>query len=343
MTTPSRSINTELYLEALAQAPTISPGEIEQFKGELARSFGLSSEKLPQTLSVNRGIRGGDGDIYIEQSFSDAGMTRLHINEDGSMNNADTRITARAQPTFLSYFIAGIFGKGELSQTQVTPLDAKIMEGVQQLYACASTKGSVAACAADRGAELLRSAKVDIDEAARRQTAEAKAQVAAMVEEIESAARAARKTEIDTLLNESEKMWILCEEQLPMVREKGRGFFSTDHSPELRQLLHSYHPYRFFNGTSDDLENAKMRHAKSVELTQKVWGLLKDWRINDYKLYRSLNCQVVSSQTTWCYAGAYTDNEVSCDFGVTIENDQNDCGVPPSEPGPSTNDIDMRP
>lgn len=263
MAIQAKNINTDAYFNVLAQIPGVRAEDVADLRAKIEQ--GLGGGGLPESLSFYQGMGSGDGKIFL--SRGSAADTRLHINAQGSITNEETGFKSGASPKFLSYFIGGIFGKGELVQSALSPIDVKIIDGAEKLYTCATAEGSLAACRSDQGAEILLSAKLDLDEAAKLQ----------------------RQTQIDTLQRESEEMWVKAEQYYRQRTADDKRAFVFDQAPEISEVMKRYEIYRYYTGNSDVLSNAEMRRRKAVEMSGALLAL--EIESSNFNLYKEFDCR----------------------------------------------------
>lgn len=285
----TRRMNLSLYLDVMGSLPGVTSSDVEAARQTLIRTFG----DIPSSVTFERGVRHGDGDIVTQQDWTgDDGHvhhTTLHLLENGQFANYDTHFSASLPTSLARYFFAGIFGTDEMSSSmrsvdtnailagswnpafdpQQTPSVSyyapELMEGARLLYSCAQDAGSLSACLTSDGGKIISAvkAKYEADSAAHDQAVRENQDRQRIAQE--QAAQQQRQSQIDNYERDSERAWTDAE----MLREASRGIAAGD-PDDIQDIMNRYAIYRYYGGTSDDLENARMRYQKSLEMMRDI-------------------------------------------------------------------------
>ena len=329
MVETSRTINLPLYLEVMGHLPGVTSSDIAQARQALTSAFG----NFLSSVTFERGVRFGDGDISVSQDWTgDDGRsysTTLHLLENGGLVNYDINFRASLPSSLGRYFFAGIFGTDELSGS-VRPVDTssiisgrwnlsfdpqqeaslsnyapELMEGVRLFYECAEDERSVSSCQNSDGVTIITAVReqFESDRAAHENAVRENAERQRIAQE--QAAEQARQTQIDDYQQRSEQAWRDAEQ----LREASRGWADGD-PDDIQEIMDRYEIYRYYAGSSDDLENARVRYEKSREMMRAIandgggWPQFRE---------RFCNAQSVTEGHGSCAGSSY-------DYGTTIYN-----------------------
>lgn len=130
-----------LYMDVLSKLPGVTDADIEETEDVIRHAF----TKMPKELVFNRGKQ-GDGRIWAPRYWYDYKyIAHMYFYQDGKVVEEAKQYEGQLPESIALYFFGGIFGKDEV-KGEVKESDAKIIQGVRDLYECAVAKGSVEYC-----------------------------------------------------------------------------------------------------------------------------------------------------------------------------------------------------
>lgn len=131
----TRTIETKLYLDVLAQMPEVSAQDLEKTREVLTAAFGA----LPERIVFDRDFEPGDGIITATATVPSGDGTmrraRFFLNETGSLSSAETSFRQQLPYWSGALFFSGIFGRSETTSLRNQPVDLNaIAAGTLRLY-----------------------------------------------------------------------------------------------------------------------------------------------------------------------------------------------------------------
>lgn len=284
MGTDTRTINLTRYLEVISQMPGVKPEDVSEAQNTLKKLFKDSYE----TATFSRGLIAGDGKITIPMihagpSDNDV-STNYVLSEYGAITNEETGYSSGLSNNLSTYFFAGIFSIDEMTgdyaasafdkESAVSP--AKLIKGLQDYYSCLKS-AKTEKCDRASGAQLLASEKTATEErrvAKERAEIEARRSKEAKARETE---KAAKEGQINSSNAQSETIWTTVESYYDRAKNDD-GVFNSIRPRDLMEIMDRYRSYRFYTGTTDPLENAKIKLQKAMEMIRAVANNSTGWR-----------------------------------------------------------------
>ncbi len=343
----TRTINLPLYLKVLEQLPGVDAEQTATVHDTFAKAYAPGT--IPRTLTFDRGLFRGDGDILLRQNWAGydgrTHQTTLHMRSGGHLSNNESGFRSRLPRGIAPLFFGGIFGADELEdylridldvqgalaagwaeavptadpsrKPNRSPYDAILSEGAYQLYSCAAKKGSIEACSSSTGMRLIDAVEKRMaNEEKSYDIAVAKKQETDRLEKERTEREAVEKKKQDQIAayqKTSESTWKEVESYHKYAMDEDWKIWV--HPDDIMAIMDRYRSYRFYGGTNDELGNARIR----AEMADKMLGEIGHNKTGR-RYFKKNHCRVTWSERYSCgmdeSGSGGTKSTYTCSHGV---------------------------
>lgn len=292
----TKAIHLPTYLKVLQELPEISAEDITAAERTLQSALG---DSYAEAVHFHRGLKKGDGLIHVLKIFhTDGGevlQTQITFRQTGAIDSGITGLSDSLPLPLGRYFFAGVFGMDEFGYPKPRPgskpaprprptpkpmpLSPLLVQGAMELYDCArQAGGDLYACNNSSGAQKIAQQKLEI---------------------------------VNNHYARAEQLWKSAEE----MREASRGCADGD-PDDIQDIMNRFAPYRFYAGSADDLENARMRVQKAEEMMRAIGNDSGGWP--QFKKRYCGKPQVIETEDCGFHqTGTRTTYRLNCSFNVS--------------------------
>ncbi|HBF11950.1 MAG TPA: hypothetical protein DDW49_00940 [Deltaproteobacteria bacterium] len=314
-----QTIHLPTYFHVLERLPSVLSEDIQIAQATLHFILG---DQYGQPLVFNRGRYFGDGLMHTNPVYLSRGggesLSMLDFQENGLIAKSDGGLfpfIGVLPPSLVPYFFGGIFGVEEMKKKPSEDWVFMQIQGAWELYQCLEkNNGDSSLCQASEGNQKIAEAKKIVDE----KNAVLEKQAAIDAEKKRSQEH---EDQMGSYLQKSEEIWLLAEK----MRQNAQGLGDGD--PDVIEgIMKKYLMYRNYIGAGSDLENAKIRYEKALEMLEAFTKSSGSW--NQFENF----CDKFNFGSTPCRedqaGGGSTDYHYSCPFDITVVGHESDCRTP---------------